>query len=140
MSLKHTNLRWAAGILAVAAVAWPVSEAGAGVCGSCHFRPGRCPSLPNTEYFGYNPPVWQLWPGPLDSNTAYPSRAPMTMPPAEPAAQAIPKTLPIIGDKQPIKPAAQSTPAPAKNKSEKSNSKPVPVSTYQMLPDGDSSH
>jgi hypothetical protein len=48
------------------------SIARAAGCDSCHFRPGKCPTLTDSEFFGYHPTVWQLWPGPQDPMTTYP--------------------------------------------------------------------
>jgi hypothetical protein len=137
MSFRPTNAVLATGLVALTTVVLCDSSARAVGCGSCHFRPGNCPTLTNQGSFGYYPTLWQLWPGTLDPNTTYPAAtpaSPTTMPPAEPASQTLPAPLPNTGNRLPSQPAAQAAPAPAKDKAENVANQSAPVSTYQVIP------
>jgi hypothetical protein len=134
MNFKPTIAVPGMGLLALTMIALLAADARAAGCDSCHYRPGKCPTLTNEGSFGYTPTVWQLWPGPLDPNTSYPAglSGPATKPPADPDTPAVLPPLPKPGGKLPSKPAAPSASVPANDKAAATS--PVPVSTYQVVP------
>jgi hypothetical protein len=112
------------------------SVARAAGCSSCRFRPGNSPMLADSEYFGFHPTVWQLWPGPLDPNTSYPSSSPSqsamtstTNPTPKTATASAPNR-----NAQVMKPELQSPPATVKDILEKNATKPRSTTTTAIQP------